>query len=349
MMNRDSMSVGRRARAALWATALVAATTMPAFSQSVEQFYKGKTITVVIGLGAGGGYDTYARLAARWLGRHIPGSPTLVPQNMPGAGGMIAANHLYNVAPKDGTAMGALHANVAFAQVTETPNVEYDARRFNWIGRVASGGLDVHHTWHTTGVTSFDDLLKREVVVGAGGPTSGSFIFPNAVNELMGAKLKILAGYKGTAETSLALERGEIEMALHNWEALRTEKADWLRDKKINLIVQYGVERHAELSNVPTIIELAKTEEQRQIWRLLLSTSSVGYSLSMPPDVPAERVAAVRKAFDAALKDPDLQAEAKKVKRELDPLGGEKLEAFIVSMFKADRDVVAKARALLKK
>lgn len=349
MTKRHTLSFDRAAWAALGAAALVAASAGAAQAQSTAPFYAGKSVRMVIALGTGGGYDTYARLVARGLGKHIPGNPTMVPQNMPGAGGIVAVNHVYNAAPRDGTAMGALHANIAFAQVTVTPNIEYDARRLNWIGRVATGGLDVHHTWHTTGVTSFDDLLKRTVIVGAGGPTSGSFIFPTVVNEMMGARLKILAGYKGTAETGLALERGEVEMAMNNWETLRVEKADWLRDKKVNLIVQYGVERHAELPNVPTIMELAKTPEQRQIWTMLLSSSSIGYAFSMPPGVPADRVAVVRKAFEAMVKDPEFLAEAERLQRPLDTLGGEKLAAFIETVFQADEAVVKKARALMQR
>ncbi|HEX2512496.1 MAG TPA: hypothetical protein VHK44_07860, partial [Xanthobacteraceae bacterium] len=219
--------------ATLWATALA---TSAAFAQSGDKFYEGKTIRIIVALGTGGDYDNYARIAGRHLGKYIPGSPTIIVQNMPGAGGLLAANHLANVAPKDGTVIGALHANTTLAQVTNAPNVEYDVRKFNWIGRTSSGGLNVHHTFASSGVKSFDDLLKREVVVGGGGPTSDSIVVPTAVNQLLGTKLKILGGYSGTAETTLALERGEIDMAMQNWEFLRRNNADWLRDKKINLI-----------------------------------------------------------------------------------------------------------------
>ena len=234
--------------AALWAAALASSA---AVAQSGDKFYEGKTIRIIVALGTGGDYDNYARIAARHLGKYIPGSPTIVVQNMPGAGGLLAANHLANVAPKDGTVIGALHANTTLAQVTGAPNVEYDVRKLNWIGRTSSGGLNVHHTFAKSGVKSFDDLLKREVVVGGGGPTSDSIVIPTAVNELMGTKLKILGGYSGTAETTLALERGEIDMAMQNWEFLRRNNADWIKEKKINLIVQYGTSRHPELPDVP--------------------------------------------------------------------------------------------------
>jgi tripartite-type tricarboxylate transporter receptor subunit TctC len=333
-------------RSALIAAAFVLATA-PALAQSAAKFYEGKTIRIVVALGTGGDYDNYARLAGRFLGRHIPGNPTIVVQNMPGAGGIVAANHLANVAPKDGTVIGALHANTTLAQITGAPNVEYDVRKFNWIGRTSSGGLNVHHTFARSGVKSFSDLTSREVVVGGGGPTSDSIVIPTAVNELMGTKLKILGGYSGTAETTLALERGEIDMAMQNWEFLRSRNADWLKDKKINLIVQYGLERHPELPDVPTIIEMSSTDEQRQVWSLFLQSSNIGYSLAMTPGVAADRVALVRKAFDEMVKDPGFIAETNKMNLPLEPMSGEALQKTIESMFKIDPASLAKAKAIL--
>jgi tripartite-type tricarboxylate transporter receptor subunit TctC len=318
-----------------------------AVGQTAEKFYEGKTIRIIVALGTGGDYDNYARIAGRYLGKYIPGHPTVVVQNMPGAGGLLAANHLANVAPKDGTVIGALHANTTLAQVTGAPNVEYDVRKFNWIGRTSSGGLNVHHTFASSGVKSFNDLLTREVVVGGGGPTSDSVVVPTAVNQMMGTKLKILGGYSGTAETTLALERGEIDMAMQNWEFLRRNNADWLRDKKINLIVQYGTQRHPELAEVPTIMELAKTDEQRQVWSIFLMSGAIGYSLAMTPDVPADRVALLRKAFLDMAKDPELKAEAAKMNLPIEPVGGEALAKTIESVFKVDTAAVSKAKQLL--
>jgi len=268
-------------------------------------------------------------------------------QNMPGASGIVAANHIYNVAPKDGTVIGALHASIALAQVTDTPNIEYDARKAIWIGRMVSAGHDVHYAWHTTGVKSYDDLSKREVVVGGSGPTSNSIVLPNAINKMMGGKLKVLGGYRGTAEATLALERGEIDMALKNWELIRNNHDDWLKDKKINLIVQYNLERHPELPNVPTILDVSKTEQQKQVWRVLLSPVAIGYALSMAPGVPADRVAIVRKAFDAMVKDPEFKGDAEKAKLDLEPASGEQLEQSVQAMFKADAAAVAEVKALL--
>jgi tripartite-type tricarboxylate transporter receptor subunit TctC len=319
----------------------------PAAAQAADKFYEGKTLRIIVALGAGGDYDNYARLASRWLGKHIPGNPTVVVQNMPGAGGLIAANYVANVAPKDGTVIGALHANTTLAQITGAPNVEFDVRQFAWIGRTSSGGLNVHHTWHTSGITSFKDLLSRQVVVGSGGPTSDSTVLPTAINQMMGGKLKILSGYSGTNETTIAFERGEIDMAMQNWEFLRSRNADWLKDKKINLIVQYGLERHPELPDVPTIIEMSSTDEQRQVWSLFLQSSNIGYSLAMTPGVAADRVALVRKAFDEMVEDPGFIAETNKMNLPLEPMSGEALQKTIESMFKIDPASLAKAKAIL--
>ncbi len=344
LCNMKSVSIALAAAA--WTTILP---TPAAVAQPADKFYEGKTIRIIVALGTGGDYDNYARIAGRYLGKYIPGNPTVVVQNMPGAGGLLAANHLANVAPKDGTVIGALHANTTLAQVTSAPNVEYDVRKFNWIGRTSSGGLNVHHTFTKSGIASFYDLLKREVVVGGGGPTSDSIVVPTAVTQMMGAKLKILGGYSGTAETTLALERGEIDMAMQNWEFLRRNNADWLKEKKINLIVQYGTKRHPELPNVPTIMELSKTDEQRQVWSIFLMSGTIGYSLTMPAGVPADRVAVVRKAFLDMVKDPDLKAEVTKANLPIEPVAGAELEKTIESVFKIDTAAVAKAKQLLKR
>jgi tripartite-type tricarboxylate transporter receptor subunit TctC len=345
-MLRNTKGISLALGAAMWATVLA---TSAAVAQTADKFYEGKTIKIIVALGTGGDYDNYARLAGRWLGKHIPGNPTIVVQNMPGAGGLLAANHLANVAAKDGTVIGALHANTTLAQTTGAPNVEYNVRKFNWIGRTASGGLNVHHTFAKSGVKTFNDLLTREVVVGGGGPTSDSIVVPTVVNQMMGAKLKILGGYSGTAETTLALERGEIDMAMQNWEFLRRNNADWLKEKKVNLIVQYGTQRHPELPDVPTIMELSKTEEQRQVWTLFLMSGTIGYSLTMPPDVPADRVGLVRKAFLAMAKDPEMVAEAAKMNLPIEPVGGDELEKRVQSVFKIDTAAIDKAKSLLKR
>lgn len=347
------MTDGRRQRsAARYLPAIAIATTLATYgslaqAQSQADFFAGKSIRVIIGFDPGGGYDTYARLAARHLARHVPGNPSFVPQNMPGGGGITSANHLYNVAPKDGTAMGALHVNVAFNQVVGGANLKYDARRFIPIGRM-TGTMDVHYSSAASGVKSFADLKQRQVVVAGTGPASNSVVYPRVMNELLGTKLKILAGFKGTTAANLAMERGEADMVLKPWEAIKSGNAEWLRDGKIHLIVQYSLRRGAELKNVPTILEVSETDEQRQIFELLVGSSEIGRFLTYPPDVPADRVAVMRAAFMAMVADPQLKAEAEKLKMDLDPLDGAELQKLVDRTFAIPAPIVEKAKALLK-
>src|SRR4051812_9905265 len=221
------------------AVALALVTASPAGAQSVEQFYRGKTVNMIIGFDVGGGYDVYARLAARFIGDHIPGSPRVVPQNMPGAGGLAAMNHLYRAAAKDGTTLGAVHNNVAIGQIMSGPNIDYDARRFNWIGRTTST-IDVHYVWHSSPTRSYDDLKTRETVAAGTGPSSNSVLLPKLLNAVAGTRIKLIAGFKGTNEANLAMQRGEVEMVIKPWEGVKSENGDWLRDEKIRLIVQYS-------------------------------------------------------------------------------------------------------------
>ena len=316
-------------------------------AQSADGFYKGKNIRIICALGAGGPYDAYARLVARHIGKHMPGAPSVVVENMPGAGGILAANHVYKVAAQDGTVLGALHQGTTLAQAISTPNIEYDARKFNWLGRITSGGTDVHYSYVGKGPATFDDLFKREVVVAGGGPTSMSVILPSAVANLMGAKLKILPGYKGSAETDLALERGEVDMSLQNWEELRVNRADALRGKKLNLLVQYQLKRHAELPDVPAIVELAKSSEERQIWTVMLQPATVGHSFTAGPGVPAERVALLRKAFDSMAADTALKAEAQKAKLELAPLPAREVAQLVENIFNLDAAAISRAKEIL--
>ncbi len=316
-------------------------------AQSADGFYKGKTVRIICALGAGGPYDAYARLVARNIGKHLPGNPSVVVENMPGAGGILAANHVYKVAAQDGTVLGALHQGTTLAQAISTPNIEYDTRKFSWIGRITSGGADVHYSYVGKGPATFDDLFKREVVVAGGGPTSMSVILPTAVVNLMGAKLKILPGYKGSAETDLALERGEVDMSLQNWEELRSHRATALSEKKLNLIVQYQLKRHAELPDVPAIVELAKTNEERQIWTVMLQPATVGHSFAAGPSVPVDRVAMLRKAFDAMAADAGLKAEAQKAKLELDPLPASQVAQLVDNIFKLDAAAISRAKEIL--
>lgn len=316
-----------------------------ALAQSPGEFYRGKSLNLIIGFDVGGGYDIYARLAARHLGDYIPGKPTVVPQNMPGAGGLAAMNYLYRAAAKDGSVIGATHANIALGQIMGGKNIEYDARKFNWLGRMTST-IDVHYVWYTSPTKTFDDLFKRETVTAGTGPSSDSVVFPKVLNAIFGTKFKLVTGFKGTSDANLAMERGEVEMAVKPWEGVKAENGEWLRDKKITLLIQYSSHRHPDLPNLPTVLERMKTDDQKQIMRLFISTSEIGRTLVIPPTSPADRVAALRQAFDKMMRDPDLIAEAKKLKLDLDPMSGAELQKLIDSTFDLPPAVVERARAL---
>jgi tripartite-type tricarboxylate transporter receptor subunit TctC len=325
----------------------IATTAAPTRAEPTEQFFQGKTVKIVVALGVGGDYDEYARLVSRWIAKQVPGNPSIVVQNMPGAGGLAAANYLYNVAPKDGTVIGALHANTTLAQLTEAPNVDYDVRRMGWIGRISTSGLKVHYAWNRTGLDTPQAFLSRQLVVGGGGATSESVVMPMVINQVMGGKLKILQGYSGTSETTLALERGEIDVAYQSWEILRRNNADWLRDNKINILVQYDVKRSAELPNVPTILEFAKTDDQKQVWSLFLASQTIGHSFVLPPGVPADRIAILRTAFHKMTADARLITDAEKVALQVEPLSGDNVTTTIKSLFDLSPATLAEAKRVL--
>jgi len=317
-------------------------------AQTPEQFYRGKTITMIVGFATGGSLDVYGRLAARHLGNHLPGRPSIVVQNMPGASGLTAANHLYHVASKDGTVLGVIHPNSAFAQVIGLhPTIKYDARKFNWIGRLTSSN-SVFYTWHTSATRTLTDLMARETIVGGIGPLTDGAIYSRMTNHVLGTRIKMIQGYKGTAAANVALERGEIEGLFNIWEGMKSLNADWIADRKINLVAQFVTSRHPELAQIPAIIETAKTEDQRQVIRLFLSTAEIGRHVMMPPDVPGDRVAALRAAFAAMLKDPEFLADAGKMKLELNPLDGDGLQRLNVATFDASAAAVATARRIME-
>jgi tripartite-type tricarboxylate transporter receptor subunit TctC len=291
-----------------------------------EPFYKGKQITFICASAVGGGYDAYSRLIAGHIGDHLPGKPSVVVQNMPGAGSIRAANHLYNVAPRDGTAIGMVDQALYLNQVLGAPKLKADATKFTWIGRLVSNSA-VLFAWHTAPVKKAQDLFTHELIVSASG--TASRLNWEVLNNVVGAKFKIISGYKGSADSRLALERGEIQGLSMPWPALKVEGAQWLKDKKINLILQTGIDSHPELQNVPRMVDLARNDDERHLLALFSAPSRVGRSVMAPPGLPKERTAELRKAFMAAIQDPALIADVKKAKLELDPLPGDKLQASI--------------------
>ena len=333
-----------RLRAAAVAALMAQCIAGPARAE--DDFYKGKTINLIIATTSGGGYDTYSRLIARHLGRHLPGHPTVVPQNMPGAAGIRAANYLYSSAPRDGTTIGMLDQATHLDQILGTPGLNADAARFNWIGRILSNSA-VLYAWHLAKVKTIEDALTHELVVAA--PGASSRLNWTVLNNVVGTKLKIISGYQGSSDSRLAMMRGEIDALSQPWPVLKVEGEQLLRDKQINLLLQTGADKNAEIAQVPRMIDLAKNDDDRVLLTLFSSPSTIGRSVAAPPGLPPDRVAALRKAFTATLHDPALIEEVGRLKLVLDPLDGEALQAAIASIGSVSPELVARARRVAER
>jgi tripartite-type tricarboxylate transporter receptor subunit TctC len=329
---------------AVWCTGLAS----HAAADAIEDFYKGRQMRVVVGYPPGGGFDAYARMLADYMPRHIPGNPTIIVQHMPGAASVKAAHYVYAVGQQDGTVLGLLnHAVPLNALVWKETGEGFDTGKFNWIGRLDLIDL-VGVTWHATGVTSVAQAKQKELIFGATSPTGTSVMTPNALNRLVGTKFKLVQGYNGTADQYLAMERGEIQgMGNAIWSQLKRSHPQWLEQKKITPIFQDGYERSRDLPDVPNVTELVTNEEDRKVLRLLASTSVVGRSFLAGPGVPPERLAALRKAFDAMVVDEAFKAEMDRRNIPLNPMSGEKLQAMLTeiaaypeSLFERTRQVV---------
>jgi tripartite-type tricarboxylate transporter receptor subunit TctC len=318
-----------------------------AHAQADSNFYAGRTIDLYIGYSVGGGYDVYARLLARHLGKHIPGNPNVIPKNMEGAGSLRLANWLYVAAPKDGTAIGTISRGAPFDALLGRPGIQFDANKFTWIGS-ANDEVSVCATWHASGVENFEDLRTKEIVVGAAGAAADDDQFPRVINGVLGTKMRVVSGYPGGNDVVLALERGEVSGRCGwSWSSLKTAQAAWLSGKKINIIAQLGLSKHSDLPNVPLILEFAKTEQQQKILRLIFARQGLGRPFLAPPGVPADRVQILRKAFMATMKDPDFLAEAERGKVEIRPLSGEQVEELVAKVYRETDPEIAKQAAAL--
>ena len=312
-----------------------------------QQSFAGRTITLTIGYGPGSGNDIYGRLIARHIGKHIPGQPNVVPQNMPGAGSFKAANYLFQAAPKDGTSLGYISQTAATEELLGSPAIQFKTAQFNWIGRIGSYN-NITIFWHTSRIKTIADALKLEATIGATGVGSAVYIYPNMMNKILGTKFKIVSGYQGTAQTSLAMERGEVEGVTMGWFPVKTNKRDWVKQKKINVLVQFLTKRHPDLPDVPTIVELARTPEEKQLFSLFANDGEVGKAILMPPGVPPATVAMLRRAFDAMTKDRDYIADTDKLQLEVDSMPGERLQKMIAGVMATPRAVVERAKSVLK-
>jgi len=316
----------------------------PAAAEPVEQFFARRTVTIVIGYTAGGSYDLYGRMVARHLGKHIPGQPTVIAQNMPGAGSLKAANYLYELAPKDGTALGVIVESAALEQALANPAVQYDAGKFTYVGRVATSN-NIFMQWHTARVQSLDDAKRMETSLAGTGPGSIAETVPRLLNATIGTKFKLISGYPASSEAMLAMERGEVDGASSSWAAVKVGKQAWLRENKIRIILQTTPERISELPHTPSLGEIGDTPEDKQVFALYASGSAIGRSLIAPPGIPAERAQALRTAFQAMAKDPDFVAEIQRLSVELDPMPGEQLERLVAQTLNTPAAVRERAKA----
>jgi tripartite-type tricarboxylate transporter receptor subunit TctC len=325
------------------AAALIGGTA--ASAQDPAEFYKNKEIRMLISHPAGGGYDLYARFFARHLSRFLPGNPTVIPQNMPGGAGVVMANYIYSSAPQDGTVIGLGPGSTGTAALFGSPGARYDARNFSWIGSMTAD-VAVSLAWHTSPVKTAKDLFTTELVTGGAGVTDQSVMYPVALSRILGMKFKVVTGYGGTADTTLAMERGEtFGIGAMNFSSIQANKPDWLRDKKINVLAQFSMERHPSLPDVPTVIELSHTDDEREVLRLIIAQSTMARAIYGPPNIPADRLQLLRAAFDAMMTDRDFLAEAEKLKIELNqPMSGEKMSEFVNRLYAAKPELVAKAR-----
>jgi tripartite-type tricarboxylate transporter receptor subunit TctC len=304
----------------------------PAVAQdAVESFYRGKQIRFYIGYAPGGGYDTYARLVGRFMGKHIPGHPEIVPQNMPGGGTRAAAGYVYNVAPKDGTALGIADQSLPLQQAVGDKSLQFDLTKFNYIGNPAAD-INTVAVWHTTGVKSIDDAKTKEVTIGATGPNTSAQI-PMTINAVLGTKFKVVRGYPGGNDINLAMERGEVGgRGSSPWSTWKSTRPDWIKDKLITVIAQIGLTKTPELPGVPLLMDLATNEEDRAVLRLISAPATVGRPIFAPPGVPEERVKALRRAFDATMKDPEFVESARQASIDLDPVSGEELQKIVADI-----------------
>ena len=343
-----------RCSAGCWAlvgAAVIVFLPVSARADTVADFYRGKAIELLIGGAVGGGYDLAGRTVANHIGRHIPGNPNIIPRNMPGATSLIMTNHLYNVAKRDGTVIGMPTSNIPLEQrlkliSSDGANVRFDIERFNWIGTPVQEP-QITWVWHTAPARNVEDLRTNTIRMGATTSSADNYILPSIMNTVLGTRLQTVTGYIGQNEIFLAVERGEVQGNNTGLSNITVNKADWLRDGKVRILVQYGIERLTDLPNVPTAIELAPEGADRALLRFYAVKFNMARPLVAPPDVPVERVAALRAAFDATMKDPQYLEEARRIGLDVNPLGGEGIAKLIREVQATPQGVVDRLRELL--
>ena len=311
------------------------------------EFYKDKQIRLVVGTDAGGGYDFSARLISRHIARSIPGNPQIVVQNMPGADSLVAANFIYNVAPQDGTVVGAVVQTLPQTQLFGDKNVKFDSSKFEWIG-TPSSSVSVIATWHTAPVKTFQDARTTPIVMGASGQVGLDYTLATMLNSVLGTKFQVVSGYKGGNEVELAMERGEVSgRAGQAWAGWKVTRPDWIKERKLNLLAQIGLTRAKDLPDIPLVLDFAETDEQRQILTLFSSTVALGRPLVLGPRVAAEHVATMRESFRKTVSDPLFLADAAKAGYDVGPIFGEEMQMIVTRLMATPTQVAARAKAAI--
>ena len=331
----------------VFAVAAAVVWSAPAAAQSVADFYKGANVTMLIGSGAGGGYDTYSRVLARHMGRHIPGEPHIVPKNMPGGGSIKATNFLYNVAPKDGLVFAAIFNTIPLLPLVGTAGVKFDVRRLGWLGSIGKH-QNICATWHASPIKTFEQAKTRQVVVAATGASGNAAVYPTIFNEVLGTKFKVVTGYKAS-EARLAVTRGEADgICGMSYQTLLASDPAWIRDRRITILAQIGLEPHPALPGVPMALDMMKNEADRNVLTFLMVPQEMGRPYVAPPDLPAARIAALRSAFMATMKDPAFIADAEKVRMKIEPIDHAAMDALVARLYAMPQETVARARKLLR-
>jgi len=322
--------------------------TQTASAQSVADFYKGKTLELYVGYGPGGGYDQYGRLLARHIGKYIPGKPDVIVRNMPGAGSAKLAAYMHEVAPKDGLQIGAIASTVAFDPLLGNENgensVKFDPRTLNWLGSM-DAFTPIGVAWHTSGIKTIEDAKKKEVLVGSSGSGDSSAVYPKLLNSMIGTKFKVLTGYRGSNDITLAMERGELPAFVGwYWYGLKTTKGQWLKDKTANLFLQIGPEPEPEMQGVPWVMDILPTEADKQVFRVVLANLAFSRPIVAPPGVPEDRLAALAKAIEDSTKDKDFLAEAEKQSMSVKYYSREKIAALLKDVYATPPELIARVR-----
>jgi len=334
--------------AGLFVAALaVAFAAAPARAQTAAEPFAGKNVTMIIGFGAGGGYDLWGRTVARHIGKHLPGKPNVVPQNMPGAGSYVAASHIYAAAPKDGTVLGIIARDAALGPLSNAPGARFDATKMSWLGSpTREHNACIANS--SAKVKKADDLRDHELILGDTGPGTGTRSYPKVLNDLLGYKFKIVSGFRSSADVFLAMERGEVEGICESLDSINQRKPDWIPNKVINVLLQAGAESRPELKSVPNVLTLARNDEEKQVLEYLYAGQDIGRPFVAPPDMAPERLKMLRDAFAATMKDPEFVADVQRSKLDLEPVDGEHLAALIARIYATPKPIIERVSNLIK-